>query len=425
MSKFIITAMFLLGLFTSGRSTAQESSMPASSVSLKNLGKCSWSFFGDPRSLARGNMIITACVSGQGKAYVIRKNRLTKYFSRVRLFRFSEADDHDNPSLIFWHRRLCAFFSPHSGHQLPKDGKMFMDFRCSLQPYGLRGGFGRIHRVPLPKGGGLGYTYPNLVKSGNRLYLFMRGPYWEPYYTWSKDLHHWAKPRTLVKGPHKMRPYAKYEGGPDGSIHMVFSDAHPQSYNTSLRYMRMKGGKFYRANGKLIGTVRDLPFKTTRIDTIYHYSPDFGKAWPMDVALDVNGRPVVVYTLLRYGDRYWYARWDGHHWQKFAVATAGHSYGQYHNSGISLNHEDPSWVVFGHNDSGMPEIWLGHTPDNGSTWQLNPVTSGSQVANYRPIFPRGFDQAGKLVVEYVRGLAPTFWTYDTGVVQQELSIPGA
>jgi hypothetical protein len=419
-SGFVATALFVLCCAQASAHASSISKARITSATIKSLGKCAWSFFGDPRSLAHGNTVITACVSGHGNAYVIRENPVTQQFSRTLLFHFSEADDHDNPSLIFWHKRLCAFFSPHSGHKLPVDRRMFMDFRCSLRPYGLKGGFGRPHRVPLPKGCGLGYTYPNLVKAGGRLYLFMRGPCWEPYYTSTTTLRRWAPPRTLAVGPHGMRPYAKYAGGPDGSIHMVFSDAHPQSYSSSLRYMRMHNGRFYRADGSLIGTLRDLPFKTTQLNTVYRHNPAHGKAWPMDITIGADGNPVIAYTLLTGGDTYWYARWYGHSWHRSVVSSAGKIYGGYYNSGMSLNHSDPSWVVFGKNDTGIPEIVLGHTPDGGLSWQFLPVTSGSKAANYRPIFPREFNQPGQIAIEFVRGVAPSFWTFDSEVIKEEL-----
>lgn len=389
---------------------------------VRSLGSCSWSFFGDPRTLTHGDTSFTGCVSNGGVAYVVRTNLRTGAQRRFKLYRFSWVDDHNNPSVVLWHARVCAFFSPHSGHELPKDRHMFMAYRCSTHRYGLHGGFGRAHYVPLGKGCGLGYTYPNLVRSGRRLYVFMRGPCWEPYYTSTTDLRHWSSPRTLVLGAysaiHKQRPYAKYAAGPAGSIDMTFSDGHPQSFTTSLRYMRMKGGRFYKANGRLIGTVRDLPFHAVQLDTPYRYTaaPGGGKAWPMDVATDKAGDPVIVYTRLRYGDTYWYARWDGEKWLNTAITGAGSSYGEYHNAGASLNHDDPSWVVLGKNTSGLPAVELWHTPDGGTTWQSTPVSTESHAANYRPIFVRGFHAPGKLAIEYVSGLAPTFLSYHTHVV---------
>ena len=47
--------------------------------------------------------------------------------------------------------------------------------------------WGGTRTVPLEAGCGLGYTYPNPVVSGKRLYLFMRGPCWYPYFTSTTD----------------------------------------------------------------------------------------------------------------------------------------------------------------------------------------------------------------------------------------------
>ena len=58
-----------------------------------------------------------------------------------------------------------------------------MRYRVAAQPWARDGGWGAMRTVPIGAGCGLGYTYPNPVVAGDRLYLFMRGPCWEPYVT--------------------------------------------------------------------------------------------------------------------------------------------------------------------------------------------------------------------------------------------------
>src|SRR4051794_40403312 len=221
-----------------------------------SLADCAWSFFGDPRALVHGPTVLTGCVSSTGRPVLIRSDRATGARSVVALFGRMEADDHNNPSLVFWHRRLWAFSAPHSGHTYPLDRHMYVHYRESSGDYGLRGGFSSVRSVSLPKGCGLGYTYPNLVPWRGRLYLFLRGPCLQPIFTWTADGRHWARARTLMRGLRRrsgrQRPYAKYASGPRG-IAMIFSDGHPYSVRTSLYYMRMRGGRFYRADGSLLG----------------------------------------------------------------------------------------------------------------------------------------------------------------------------
>ena len=336
------------------------------------LADCAWSFFGDPRAVAHGQTVLTACVSSHGRPVLIRANLATRRHTVTPLFARMERDDHNNPSLVFWRRRLWAFSSPHSGHTYPLDRHMFVHYRVSKNAYGVTGGFHTIRSVPLPNGCGLGYTYPNPVVYGARLYLFLRGPCLQPIYTWTADGRHWARARTLVlglprPGGTRQRPYAKYAAGRSG-IAMIFTDGHPYSVRTSLYFMRMRGRRFYRADGSLLGTLRDLPFRARRLDPIYRYVRGSGRAWPMDVALDARDRPVVVYTRATgHGDYFWYARWEGR-WRNELVMYAGGRYGGYLNGGADLRHEDPSWLALGANsgDHTFERVLLLHTDDGGA-----------------------------------------------------------
>jgi hypothetical protein len=395
---------------------------PAPRAVTTSLADCSWSFFGDPRALVHGRVVLTACVSSRGVPVLVRADRSGRWHAVVTLFARMEADDHNNPSIVFWRRRLWAFVSPHSGHTYPLDRHMFVHYRESHRAWGVTGGFGRVRSVSLPHGCGLGYTYPNPVVSGARLYLFLRGPCLQPIFTWTADGVHWARARTLMLGqPHpgrRERPYAKYAGGPDG-ISMAFSDCHPHSCRTSLFYMRMRGARFYRADGSLIGGLGDLPFRAGELDAIYRYRVGGGRAWPMDVALDRSGAPAVVYTRSsRHGDRFFYATFGAGGWTSRLAAEAHGHYGGYSNGGASLRHEDPAWLALGA-DAGGHTPWrvrLLHTPDGGATWTDVPVPGQSPEANFRPVFPRGAPAGEPPLLEWVAGRAPDFRHYRTRVI---------
>jgi BNR repeat-containing family member len=383
------------------------------------LTDCSWSFFADPRALAHGQSVLTACVTSRGRPVLVRVRDGTRRRTVVPLFARLEADDHNNPGIVFWHRRLWAFSSPHSGHIFPLNRHMFVHYRESRRPYGVTGGFGPVRSVSLPKGCGLGYTYPNLVVDRARLYLFVRGPCLQPIFTWTTDGRHWARARTLMLGHRRPsgrhRPYAKYAEGPDG-ISMIFSDGHPHSWTTSLFYMRMRGGRFYRADGSLIGTLRDLPFRAGALDHIYRHRDGGGRAWPMDVALDRSGSAVVVYTRTgSQGECFFYATFGARGWTSLLVAWAGGHYGGYGDGGASLRPEDPSWVALGANAGhGLPwHVRLLHTADEGASWTELPVPQPDGEANFRPVFPRGLPAAGPLQLEWVAGSEPSFRHYRT------------
>ncbi len=392
----------------------------ASASRTRTVTPCTWSYFGDPRSVAYRNWISTGCIGIDGKAKVDQFNLKTGEHRLLTLFRNLEVDDHNNPSLIFFKKKMYAFASPHAGYVYPRDREPFMAYRTSVSNHATDVEWRGTTRIPLGHGCGLGYTYPNPVKSGNRMYLFMRGPCWYPYFTSTADGKTWAKPKTLVLGPpssgRNVRPYAKYDTAPDGSILMTFSDGHPGSYKNNLYYMRFKDGSFYKADGSLIGTSKELPFRLSQLDRVQKYSATKGRPWPMDIAWNGNGTPSIVYSS-RVGadDVFRYARFDGVRWVTREIAPAGGNLFGYRNGGITFNHADPSWVVLTRLIDGAQEIELRHTADNGATWKSWQLTEHSTQLNFRPVFPRGFDDPDELVVVYVSGEASSFRSYRTVV----------
>jgi hypothetical protein len=252
------------------------------------------------------------------------------------------------------------------------------------------------------------------------LYLFVRGPCLQPIFTWTADGRRWSRARTLMLGQSRpggrQRPYAKYAGGRDG-ISMIFNDGHPYSCRTSLYYMRMSARRFYRADGSLIGGLRDLPFRAAQLDPVYRYRVGGGRAWPMDVALDRRtGSPVVVYTRSSlHGDRFFYATFAAGRWTSRLAALARGHYGGYSNGGASLRHEDPSWLALGA-DQGGETPWtvrLLHTPDGGRTWSEVRLPPQPPRANFRPVFPRGLPAGAPPVLEWIDGSAPDFRRFHT------------
>jgi len=384
------------------------------------IAPCTWSYFGDPRAVAYRNWVHTGCISTDGRAQLDQYNLKTGKRRLLTLFRGLEVDDHNNPSLILFRDKLYAFASEHAGYIYPRDRDSRMQYRVSKRDGGLGRRWSGVRQVPLEAGCGLGYTYPNPVVSGKRLYLFMRGPCWYPYFAWTEDGKRWSRSRTLVLGPpssgKNMRPYAKYDSAPDGSILMTFSDGHPGSYKNNLYYMRFKGGRFYKADGSLIGRTRDLPFRLSELDMVHRYSASNGRAWPMDIAWSSEGVPSIVYSSrIGYDDVFRYARWDGTRWVTQLITAAGGSLFGYRNGGITFNHTDPRWIVLTRLIDGQQEIEMRHTSDQGRTWELFQLTHDSAALNFRPVIPRGITDGERLVVVYVSGSARSFRSYRTVV----------
>ena len=258
------------------------------------------------------------------------------------------------------------------------------------------------------------------MAAGDKLWLFWRGGNWYPTFSYTRDGREWVRARTLVRGPHEQRPYAKYAGGPDGSIHMLFSDGHPHSYRTSLYYLRYRAGRFHDASGKVIGRMRDLPLRTRRMKPIYRYRAGDGRAWPHDVALEADGTPVAAYTRRTGGpggtDTYFYARWDGARWRHHRIVGAGAGAKTFNSGGITFQHARPSWVVLSRTVGQWNEVELWRTPDGGASWLAPfPITTRSEAHNIRPIIPRERAVGPSLIVFYVHGTADSFRNFRTVV----------
>ena len=342
---------------------------------------------------------------------------------RKTLYQGMEQDDHNNPSVIFFRKRLYAFSAPHSGHIFPRDRKMFVRYRVSRGEYG-RGGFSASRRIPIVPGCGLGYTYPNPVVADGRLYLFVRGPCWMPFFTSTTDGVHWKRWKTLVKGPSRMRPYAKYSSGPGGSVEMAFSDAHPSSYRTSLYHLRMRHGSFYRADGRRVGTMRSLPLRLSQLDKVAPYSRHAGRAWPEDIAVD-GDRPVIVYSsTIGRRDVFNYARWSGTGWHRHRIARAGRGIHGYRNAGVSLNHAHPDWLVLVRTISGHNEVELRHTRDGGATFQSAALTHHSHITHLRPIIPRGWESLEDMAVLYISGRSNGYRSFQTALTMRVVKTTG-
>jgi hypothetical protein len=380
------------------------------------LGRGAWSYFGDARSIAHGRWVFTGWISTRGDVWVARTDTRWGVSTKRRIYRHLGVDDHNNPSLVFWHGRLVAFFSEHSGRSLGRGAQM--RYRVARARYSI-GGFGPVRRVKTNTPGGLGYTYPNPVRSGRRLFLFWRGGDWNPTFSSTADLVHWAKARTLVKGPPRERPYAKYTEGPGDRFAMAFSDAHVQRWPNSLYYLEYRHGVFRTATGRRIGTLADVPFRRSQVGVVYRYRPGGGRAWPHDVAYGRDGRPVVVYTRRLHGpqgtDHFHWARFDGRRWVDRDLVSAGRRSHTFTSGGATLDHEDPRTLVLSRRMGEWNQVELWRTRGTGDHWSRRTLTRNRRAFSIRPVLPRFFHQTGQSVVVYFEGHATSFLHYATVV----------
>ncbi len=396
------------------------------------LGAGAWSYFGDARSVAHGEDVFTGWISRGGDVWIAQTDVETRETVKRKIYTDLGRDDHNNPSLIFWKGRLMAFFSEHSGVTIGKGAQM--RYRVANARHSIKGGFGPVRKVPTNTPGGLGYTYPNPVRAGGKLFLFWRGGDWNPTFSVTTDGRSWQRARTLVTGPgtrlRPQRPYAKYAEAPGESFVMTFSDAHPKNWRNSLYYLRYDDGVFRKADGTRIGTLADVPFSRSEVDVAYRYRKQAGRAWPHDLAMGTDGNPVVAFTARRGGpsgdDAFRYARWDGKRWTDRKLASAGEGSATFTSGGITLDHDDPSNVVLSRRVGEWNQVEAWRTEDRGVSWGRWTLTQSADAFSMRPVFPRDFHQTGRGVVLYYEGTQEGYTDFHTEVkmlVYDPLPVP--
>ena len=357
----------------------------ASTVSVAGGG---WSWFGDPRAIAIGDDVYVGWITSEGNVEVARISLSSGDMSQARLHETLPSDDHSNPSLTTLPGgRLVAFYSPHSGRE---NTYTKMWFRVSDRPGGVNA-WGGEHTVPVNSPGRLGFTYPNPVWVGPRLYLFWRGGNWQPTFSATRDLHTWTAARTLLHGPPGQRPYVKYDVYGD-SIRFAYTGAHPGSRATSLYFGQLKDWAVRRADGTRIASSTRLPFDFRRGERVYSWHAD-GRAWVWDIAHDAAGNPVIVYSTVRGADlhSYRYARWTGHHWLDRKLVDAGPHIDAdpSYSGGITIDHSDANVVYLSRKLGDRFEIERWQTANQGVSWTRTPMTTDSTRDNLRPVVPRG------------------------------------
>ena len=261
------------------------------------------------------------------------------------IFPTLERDDHNNPSVIVWRDRLYAFSSPHSGYTFPLD----RGAACSTvrRPLGDDGGWGPISTVPMGKGCGLGYTYPNLVEAGvAALPVRARA-------VLGAVLH-------LHRGRHARGRRGGRSSQPAGPLTASTRSGRGRTRSTPrARASRCRrrcptaiprptrpasttcGSRATRSTARraALGTFDDLPLKFSDLDRVERYSPRHGRAWPMDVAVDHDGDARDrLHRALRRRRHVPLRALRGGRWRSYRISGAGRTLFHYHNSGATFDH---------------------------------------------------------------------------------------
>jgi hypothetical protein len=390
---------------------------PAAQAQQTPLGGGAWSWFGDPRAVHHDGKTFVGWVDLEGDIKVMSYDHSTAERVTAVLQARLNQDDHANPSIhVLETGQLMVFYSRHVGPA--------MHYRVSENP-GDVSSWKPPQTVPTNVAGNRGYTYPNPVQlaAENRTYLFWRGGNYNPTYSTQDDgSTAWSPARNLIHMPGE-RPYVKYASSGGDTIHVAYTNAHPNEYgDVNIYYARVRAGRIERANGALIKSLADAPITPGQGDTVF---PGADQAWVHDVAADSTGRPVIVFASFPSEDehRYHYARWTGTAWQvENIVLDAGGSFREerrpldYYSGGLTLDHEDPSRVYLSRQDTAgqwLVEVWTRSGPND---WDSGGLSLPSTEPNVRPVSPRGmlaFDDDVNVI--WMSGSYPNYEEYDTSI----------
>lgn len=381
------------------------------------FGRGSWCWFADPRAVhlvKPRDQTVAAWINWRGAIVVGSYDR---DLGRVRthVVGYQARDDHSSPSILVEPRgRLSVFWSGHDGPKLK--------YRTTLRPGDIdRWGPLRLVHSGLP--GGRGFTYPNpqtLPAEGNRLYLFWRGSDWGQDYATRTPTGRWSPARRLIANPGE-RPYVKVDSDGRDAIALAFTDGHPREMTTSIYFAAYRKGWLRTAAGRRITRMGQRPIAPREASLVYNGPAAHASGWVWDVAFDRHHRPVIVYATFPAGGdhRYYYARFDGHHWISHFLTDGGPTISpgtieQQYSGGLTLDHRRPGTVYLSRRVSGWYEIERWTTPDGGNSWHHVTVVRTPGQDDVRPVVPHGPD-GGPIELLWLHGDYRSYTRYRTSI----------
>ncbi len=409
-----------------------------------------WCWFQDERAIVHaGQLIIGSVAAGAhdldrtGDVDAVTYNLATGERTLTELHHYlahgrNEYDDHNAPAfLVRPDGRVLAVYAKHGPENL-------FYYRISESPKAVRW---QPERTFSPSESSR-ITYSNLFRLGaeNRVYNFFRGldNTWKPSYVFSDDDgESWQAGTVVINVPteRRHRPYVKYASNGADAIHLLYTEAHPHVYTTSIYHAFYRDGQLHQSDGGVIRSLREGLRRPEEGTRVFQGDPNH-VAWTCDLALDRKGNPYAAFSVQVDGEgipigaggldhRYYYARWDGSRWHVHEMAHAGTRlyWQQDHYTGnVALDPDDPNTVYISTNAdpaTGKPlrsradggrhfEIYRGVTSDGGASWRWIAITKDSRADNIRPIVP-AWDREHTALL-WMRGAYTTYMNYNLDIV---------
>lgn len=407
-----------------------------------------WCWYQDERVIVQGRKLIIGSIangagtggsSRNGDLEVVSYDLDSGSAVRVTLHDNLQADDHDVPAFLeLPDGRLLAMYTRHLSDNL-------IHRRITVNPYDAT-----VWGSDVTLTRGASTSYSNLFRlsaenNGNgRIYDFYRGENYNPNFIVSNDNGQtWLYGGWLLRKDGQ-RPYVKYASNNVDKVFLVCSNAHPREYynsgygGTSILAGYVYQGGLYRMDGVKVRDISTSDAAAPESLTLVYPGDWTHRAWPTDIHLDADGRPVMIFSVQVASSgsfdgsdlRYFYARWDGSQMNTYPLAYAGSALYSAENdySGLAAIHPEQTNVVYistnAHPVTASPlisgtdgrrhyEILRGLTEDGGATWTWEYITKNSTVDNLRPIIPIG---GPGTILLWMRGTYSTYTSYNTQVV---------
>ncbi len=383
-----------------------------------------WCWFQDPRAVSiRGqhDRTYVQWMTRDGRLQVAAWDHDSDTVDVHTLRTNWDHDDHNvGAFVVLPDKRLMVFYARHNKHGLYCRTTSAPEDITRWEP-----------EVTVSDTDRITYAHPVYLAAEQRFYVFWRGPSWKPTFATSEDGRSWSEPQVLIQDEGRdsqgIRPYTKVVSEGVKSIHMTFTDGHPRNEaENSVYYLRYEGGRYFKADGTLVGDRDALPIAHRQCDVVYDGRLTKVRAWVWDIALDGEGHPVIAYTRLpaENDHRYHWAQCSGSEWQDVEVTPGGGWFPQtpagetepepHYSGGMALDHANPSVLYVSRPLDGVFEIEQWRTPDEGRTWQSREITSGSSSLNVRPVVSRGDTELPSRVL-WMSGRYEHYTNYYTGI----------
>ena len=436
--KYILFIVLLTSITCVAQNNATHSFSTSKAVSSEKYQSMTfngiWSWFSDPRAVyfeGKHKRTYAGWVDNYGDVHIGFYDHETKEIQSHVIYDNLEIDDHNNPSILFdASGRLQVFFNTHSQEERP----LYM--RTSTNPEDISE-WNTLKELDLNnnetgrKGQTDSHTYTNpirLSKEDGKLYIFWRGVGMKPSYSVSTDNGKTWSSGEILFLPNELQklkiPYTKVYSDGISKIHFVFTDGHPsKETKIGLYYMYYENGSFYKANGKKIKDINQLPVLQSELDIIFE--SDTVKSWNWDIAQDENGNPIV--TFAKFPDKethiYSYATFSNNEWRSYDLLDAGGWFPEtrkgtieaapHYSGGIVIDHENPNTVYISVKRKGIFEIEAWTTKNKGKSWKVKRITQNSAKNNVRPFAVRGATKGNPLQVLWLQNTNYIYYALNT------------